>query len=174
MRRLDAAFWRRSFGPAYGLLLVSFLVFGSLASWPFVLSAVLAVAGATLASLVRGLLPASSGFLGLLPALGVLAILAVETPVGVVPAVVAGATGLALLFWCAEEPGRAPGALRRGLGALAIPALGFALALLSADLLPSGLGTVGVAVALLLFSLAAVVLLLASPRSFDRDPSASS
>jgi hypothetical protein len=162
------------FGPAYALLALTAVVLAAVGPLPFVLGGVLAVGGATLASLVRALVPRPYRFLGLVPAVVALGVLAAYSPVGVAPELLAGLAGVALLLWCAEEPDRRPGALPRGISGLFVPAAAFGIAWLSSLLLPSGLGTVGIAAALLGASAAAIVWLLRAPGMFDRDPAATS
>jgi hypothetical protein len=55
-----------------------------------------------------------------------------------------------------------------------VPATVLALAWVSSLLLPSGVGSLGIAAALLVACVVGVGLLLGAPRVFDRDPSATS
>jgi hypothetical protein len=165
---------RRAFGPAYLALAAAGLALTLLGSLNWVAGALIAVGGASLASGVRAASPRSLQFLGLVPALIALGILASYASLSPVTGLAGGLAGLALLLWCAEEPDRLPGGLARGAGMLAVPAAGFGIAWTSSFLLPAGLGTVGIAAALLASSAAAIVLLLQSPRTFDRDPAATS
>jgi hypothetical protein len=163
-----------AFGPAYALLALTSVLLAALGPLPFILGGSAAIAGASLASLVRASVPQPLRYLALLPALVSLGILAAYSPVGVLPELVAGLAGLSLLLWCAEEPDRRPGAVVRGVAGLFVPAAAFGIAWLSSLLLPSGLGTVGIAAALLAASAAAILLLLRAPGTFDRDPAATS
>jgi hypothetical protein len=167
-------FLRRAFGPGYFVLLAAGLGLAFLGALPWVAGGLLAGGGATLASGWRAGAPRPWRFAGLVPALGALGILSAYSSVSAISGLAAGLAGLALLLWCAEEPDRAAGALSRGAAMLAVPAAGFGIAWTSSFLLPQGLGTVGVAAALLAASATAVVLLLRTPGTFDRDAAATS
>ncbi len=78
------------------------------------------------------------------------------------------------LLWLAEEPDRLPGGSGRALPRVLVPIAGGALAWASALLLPPGAATAGIAAALLGLLVATTALLVRSPRTFDRDPAASS
>jgi hypothetical protein len=165
---------RNGFGLGYGLLAISSIALAAVGPWPLILGGGLALAGATSASLVRASVPRTWRYLGLLPALASLGILAAYSPLGFLPELLGGMAGLALLLWCAEEPDRRPGAMARGVTGLFVPAAAFGIAWMSSLLLPSGLGTIGIAATLLAASATAIVLLLRAPQVFDRDPAATS
>ncbi|MCI4364941.1 MAG: hypothetical protein L3K10_02610 [Thermoplasmata archaeon] len=164
----------RWFGPAYGVLVGAGVVFALVVGLSGGSGIALIVGGATLGSVVRGVSPRLGRSLGLVPPLLALGILAAYCPVGIPGELAAGLVGLALLLWCGEDPARYPGALGRAVGALAVPAAGFGIAWASSLLLPSGLGSVGVAAALLVLSAAAMILVLRVPAAFDRDSAATS
>jgi hypothetical protein len=165
---------RRGFGPGYVLLALASVVLAVVGPLPLAVGVGLAIGGATLSSLVRAWAPRRGRYLGLLPALFSLGVLAAYSPLWTVSELLAGVAGLALLLWCAEEPDRRPGALARGLTGVFVPAAALGIAWTSSLLLPSGLGTVGIAAALLGGSATAIILLLRVPRVFDRDPAATS
>lgn len=165
---------RNGFGAGYGILAITAVVFASVGSLPIVVGAAAALGGATLASALRSVVPPRWGYLGLLPALVSLGTLAVYCPIGVVPELLGGLAGLGLLLWCAEDPTRRSGAVSRGISGLFVPAAAFGIAWLSSLLLPSGLGSVGIAAALLAASATAIIILLRAPGTFDRDPAATS
>ena len=165
---------RSGFGPGYGVLAIASIALAVVGPLPLFVGGGLALLGATLASLVRARVPRPWRYLGLLPALGSLGTLAAFCPLGTLPELLAGVAGLALLLWCAEDPDRRPGAMGRGTAALFVPAAAFAIAWMSSLLLPSGLGSVGIAATLLAGSVTAVLVLLRAPRVFDRDPAATS
>ncbi|MGA8276348.1 MAG: hypothetical protein WB789_04310 [Thermoplasmata archaeon] len=171
---IDRRFLARAFGPAYGVLVIAAIGLSLLTPLPLVVGVTLAVAGATLASLLRVLLPRRLRFLGLFPALVALGVFVADSPVGTIPELAGGVGGLALLLWCAEDPDRYPGGLVRGLAGLAVPAAVVGIALAGSLLLPSGVGSLGIAAGLLAVTVVAVALLLGAPRAFDRDPSATS
>jgi len=172
--RPTAALLRRAFGPAYGLLVAASIGLSVFSAVPPIVGVPLAVGSATLASLLRGLVPRHYRFFGLLPPIVALGILASYCPLGTIPELAAGLAGLALLLWCSEDPDRDPGALGRGLAGVVVPATVLALAWVSSLLLPSGVGSLGIAAALLVACVVGVGLLLGAPRVFDRDPSATS
>jgi hypothetical protein len=171
---VDRRFLASVFGPGYGILVVASVGLSLLTPLPLLVGVVLAVAAATLASVLRAAMPRGLRFLGLLPALVALGIFVTESPVGTIPELAAGIGGLALLLWSAEDPDRSPGALGRGLSGLAVPAAVFGIAMASSLLLPDGVGSLGIAAGLLAVSVAAVALLLGAPWAFDRDRSATS
>jgi len=166
--------WRNVIGPAYGLLATASATLALVSSLPLFLGLSLTIGAATLASLLRVALPRSVRGLALLPALVGLGAVAVYCPLGTFPELLGGLAGLALLLWCAEDPDRYPGSLGRGLAALFVPGAAFGIAWTSSLLLPAGLGTVGIAAALLAASATAAVLLLRAPGAFDRDPAVTS
>ncbi len=106
---IDRRFLARAFGPAYGVLVIAAIGLSLLTPLPLVVGVTLAVAGATLASLLRVLLPRRLRFLGLFPALVALGVFVADSPVGTIPELAGGVGGLALLLWCAEDPDRYPG-----------------------------------------------------------------
>jgi len=165
---------RTGFGPGYGLLALTSVALAAVGPWPLIIGVGLALGGATSASFVRAWAPRRWRYLGLVPALASLGILAAYSPLGILPELLGGVAGLALLLWCAEEPDRRPGAMARGTTGLFVPAAAFGIAWMSSLLLPSGLGTIGIAATLLAASTTAIVLLLRAPRVFDRDPAATS
>jgi hypothetical protein len=171
---LDRRFLLRTFGPGYVVLLVAALGWSLLTPWPLWVGVSLAAAGATLASLVRGVVPRELRYLGLLFPIVAFGVFAAESPVGTIPALAGGIGGLAVLVWCAEDPDRYPGALARGIAGVAVPAAVLGIALTSSLLLPPGVGSLGIAAGLLAGSVAAVTLLLGAPRLFDQERSATS
>ncbi len=98
-----------------------------------------------------------------------LGVAAVVSPLGLVPALAAGAAGLVFLLWLADDPHRPAGGVRRAGPGLLLPGLAVAMSWVSALLLPPGSATVGVAAGLLAFSIGAVAFLVARPRLFDRE-----
>jgi hypothetical protein len=171
---LDPRRLSRSFGPAFGVLVIASVGLSLLTPLPLAAGLVLAILGPTLGNLLRTTLSRTYRFLGLLPPIAALGILVTYSRPGTVPELVAGIAGLAVLLWCSEEPDRSPGAVGRGVAALAVPAAVLGIALASSLLLPSGEGSLGIAAALLAVSVVAVALLLGAPRTFERDPSATS
>jgi hypothetical protein len=165
--RFDRSFVADAFGPGFVVLLAASIALALLASIPWVEGVALAAAGAVLAGVVRAAAPRRFRFLGLVPALLVLGGLVAESPVGVLPELVGGLVGLALLLWCAGTPERLPGAFARGLGGVSVPAAVLAIALASSLLLPAGLGSLGIAGALLVAAVAGVALLVSAPHRFD-------
>jgi hypothetical protein len=164
----------RAFGPGYFVLVAASVALSLLTPLPLVAGISLAVGAATVGAVARALLPRRFRYLGLLPPLVALGIFVTDSQLGTIPELAAGLGGLAVLLWCADEPGRAPGGLGRSLAGLGVPAAVLGIALASSLLLPSGVGSLGIAAGLLAGSVAAVALLLGAPRVFDRDPSLTS
>jgi hypothetical protein len=158
------------FGPGLGVLLAASVGFSLLVAIPLALGLVLAVVGPVVGALVRMAVPRRFRASGLVPPLAVLGTFASLSPVGVLPELAAGVTGLALLLWYAEDPDRYPGAILRGLGGLVAPAAVLAIALASSLLLPAGVGSLGIAAGLLAATIAAIALLLGAPHLFDEAP----
>lgn len=161
-------------GGSFALLLVVAGLFGYLSSLPALLGVVVAVAGVALAEAAQRLPRSELRSLSPLPAVGGLVAVAVASPLGLVPELVAGASGVALLVWLADDPARPAGGVRRARNSLAIPTAAVGIAWASALFLPSSSASLGVAVGLIVFVLAAVAYLLGQPALFDREePSAS-
>jgi hypothetical protein len=171
---MNGRFLERTFGPGFALLTVASVGLALLTSLPIPLGVGLAIAGPVVGSLLRGGAPRHLRSVGLLAPLVTLGILVVYLPIETFTELAAGLASLALLLWCAEDPERSSGAIGRGLAALAVPAAVFGIALASSLLLPPGAGSLGIAAGLLAGILAAVAVLLAAPRAFDRDPTATS
>jgi len=109
-----------------------------------------------------------------IPVLVALGATAVASPLGLLPELLAGASGLAVLVWLADDPGRPVGGVARARLTVGIPALALGIAWSSALLLPSSSAPIGVAAGLLVFVLVAVAFLIGWPSTFDREePSAS-
>jgi|GEM_PF-5625489 len=102
-----------------------------------------------------------------LPAVAVLAYLALIAPISISTDLIAGVAALALFAWLADDPDRPRGNLRRSGDVLLLPALGLAVAVSSSLLIPPGLLYVGVATALLVGGLLSVAWVLGHPESFD-------
>jgi len=109
-----------------------------------------------------------------IPVLVALGATAVASPLGLLPELLAGASGLAVLVWLADDPGRPVGGVARARLTVGIPALALGIAWSSALLLPSSSAPIGVAAGLLVFVLVTVAFLIGWPSTFDREePSAS-
>lgn len=104
-----------------------------------------------------------------LPVVAGIATVAIASPLGLVPELVAGVSGIAVLLWLADDPGRPAGGVGRAQTALSIPALALGIAWASAFLLPSSSASLGVAVGLLVFVIAAVAYLFGRPTLIDRE-----
>ncbi|MCI4372901.1 MAG: hypothetical protein L3K02_04590, partial [Thermoplasmata archaeon] len=135
----------RTFGPAYGILAAASVGLALLTPLPPFVGVGLALGGATIASVLRALLPRGLRYLGLLPALAVLGIFVTDCPPGTIPELIAGVGGLAVLLWCSEDADRYAGSLGRGVAGHAVPRAVQGIAHPSYHLLPSGLGSHGLA-----------------------------
>ena len=161
---------RSRFRPASFLLLLGIALFlGYLDGLPLGVGiAVAAVAVGIAAGLRADPSPRISGYAPV-PAVVGIALEAVVAPVGLGTEIVAGAAGLALLLWLADDPDRPVGGPVRALPAIALPALALGIAWSSALFLPSGALPLGVAGGLLALTIIAVALLAGRPTLFDRE-----
>ncbi len=153
-----------------GLLAVAAAVAVALGLWDPHGSAVgigIAIAGFAAAGAVRAYGGPSVRTYEFLPAVAVLAYLAVVAPISLITDLIAGVSALALFAWLADDPERPRGNLRRSGDVLLLPALGLAVAVSSSLLIPPGLVYVGVATALLASGLLSVAWVLSHPESFD-------
>src|SRR5208282_1028222 len=76
---------RTGFGPGYGLLALTSVALAAVGPWPLIVGVGLALGGATSASFVRAWAPRRWRYLGLVPALASLGILAAYSPLGILP-----------------------------------------------------------------------------------------
>jgi apolipoprotein N-acyltransferase len=134
-----------------------------------ILLAGVAVAGVLIATVLRLSRTALLRGVSPLPVLVLFGILAAETPVGVVPELLAGVAGVVIVAWLLDDPMRPPDGLRRGWMIWGIPAVGVGLAWASASLLPSTSAPVGIAGGLLAAALVILAYLVRRPELFDRD-----
>ncbi|HTW39760.1 MAG TPA: hypothetical protein VMF04_02730 [Thermoplasmata archaeon] len=128
--------------------------------------AAIAVAVATVLRLSRDVLIRD---LAPVPVLVILGTLAAETPVAVVPELLAGVAGVVFAAWLLDDPLRPAQGLSRGVLIWGTPAVGVGLAWASATLLPSTSAPVGVAGGLLAAALVILAYLVRRPDLFDRD-----
>ena len=164
----------RAVGPTFGLLVAALAGFALLGTLPLLEGLAVAGAGPLVAAVLRsGRFRSAHGYAPIAPlvSLGLLSLAASPTPV---PALVGGATALTFLWWLSDDPDRLPGGPRRAAGRLLVPALGLAIGWTSSFLLPSGVGSLGVAAALLGVVLVLVAFLLRAPELVDREATASS
>lgn len=107
-----------------------------------------------------------------LPAVGAIAVVAITAPWGLLSELLAGASGVAILLWLADDLDRPSGGVRRAQLTIGVPALAVGLAWASSLLLPPTSATLGVAAALLVLVTVAVAFLFGAPSVFD-EPSPS-
>ena len=157
---------------AWALLAVVAGLFGWTTGLPDGTGAFVAVVGVGIAGVLRPptWFPRLRPFAAVPAVLG-LAVVASFSALGLVPELLAGASGVALLVWLADDPARPAGGPARAQLTIGVPALALGIAWASALLLPSDSASLGVAVGLLVFVLAAVAYLVGQPTTFDRDPS---
>ncbi len=98
-----------------------------------------------------------------------LALVALDSVFGLLPELLAGLSGVALLLWLADDPDRPAGGVGRARLTIAVPGLALGIAWAGALLLPSNSASLGVAVALLVFVIVAVAFLIGQPSTFDRE-----
>jgi hypothetical protein len=142
---------------------------GYLTPWPWH-AGILVVAAAVVAGgvLQRWRPPVFSGFAPL-PVVTGFTIVAVASPLGLLPELLGGASGLAILVWLADDPSRPAGGVLRAQNTLGIAAVALGIAWMSALLLPSNSAPIGVAAGLLVLIVAAVAFLFGQPELFDRE-----
>ena len=151
------------------LLLVAAGLFAGVAGGGHALLLAGTLVAVGLGVLLRRFGGARAGPIAPVPVLGGLGLAAVVSPLGLVPALAAGAAGLVFLLWLADDPHRPAHGVRRAGAGLLLPALAVAMSWVSALLLPPGSATVGVAAGLLAFAIGAVAFLVARPGLFDRE-----
>ncbi len=105
------------------------------------------------------------------PVVAALVSVAMLSPYGLLAGLLGGASGVALLVWLADDPGRPAGGIGRSTLAIGVPGLAIGIAWASAFLLPPGAASLGVAVALLVFVVVAVAYLIGEPATYDREES---
>ena len=160
----------RSIRPvSLALLLITATYLGFLSGFPDGFGPVLAAAGVVLATGLRVATRRSVAVYAPVPVLAALVVEAVPAPVGLGTEIVAGLAGLAFLLWLADDPSRPVGGSLRSLPTVGVPALAVGIAWSSTLFLPAGAVPLGVAGALLAFTLAVVALLVGSPTVFDRE-----
>jgi len=103
------------------------------------------------------------------PVLVALVLEAAFAPVSFGTELFAGLAGVAFLVWLADDPSRPSGGPRRAFPTIAIPGLSLGIAWSSALFLPAGALPLGVAGALLAFTLGAVAFLVGRPALFDQE-----
>jgi len=155
---------------SWALLLAVGGIFGAVTGLPFGSGVLIAVVG----GLGSGLLDrwprrADVRSLAPVPVVVAFATVAALAPLGLLPELLAGAAGVAVLVWLADDIRRPAGGIRRSQLTLGVPALALGIAWASALLLPSTAASLGVAVALLVFVVAAIAYLIGAPRVFDRE-----
>lgn len=103
------------------------------------------------------------------PPLLALGLLSLSTPVGPLPILLVGLSGVAFVAWLLEDPFRPSAGAARGAGVWALPALGVGLAWASSYVLPPSSASLGVAGGLAAAALVALAVLVSRPVLFDRD-----
>jgi len=151
------------------LLLAAAAALGYLSGYPGRLGPVVAVAGVVLAAALRATPWRTVAAYAPVPALAVLVLEAVASPVGLGVELIAGASGVAFLLWLADDPARPVGGSLRSLPTVAVPGLALGIAWSSAFFLPSGSVPLGVAGGLLALTVALVAFLVGRPQFFDRE-----
>ena len=94
---------------------------------------------------------------------------AIASPLGLLPELLAGASGLAMLVWLADDLDRPIGGVRRARLTIGVPALALGIAWTSSLLLPSSSASIGVAAGLLVFVIVTISVLIGLPSTFDRE-----
>lgn len=172
---LPAAPRGRGFPRSWALLALfagASVLFASAADlpWPLVLAVLAAGVGGT-AVLREGPRRGRSP-LSLVPAVAMLALLAVTAPSTAAGDLFGALAGVALLAWLAEDSRRTPGGAGRAGPGLLLIVLTVGIAWASAFLLPPGASLVGVGAALLVLATILLAYLIARPELIDREPAA--
>jgi len=144
-------------------------LFGFLANWPHYEGLILMLAGVGAGGALQRLGPSWVRAFAPVAVVVVFTAVALESPLGLLPELVAGGGGVAVLLWLADDPGRPAGGVARAQNTLGIPALALGIAWASALLLPSSSASLGVAVGLLVFVIVAVAYLFGRPTLFDHE-----
>ena len=158
-------------GPAGAILGAALVVFGLTTDLPWIVAFLLAASGIVAALVLRARTSGARSDAAIGIVLLVIGVLAAAAPPVPLSGLLGGATVLAFLAWLADEPGRVRGAVRRGLAAVGLTGVAFALAWASAFLLPSTPTPVGVAAGLIVLAIFLAALLLGRPDLFRREPS---
>jgi hypothetical protein len=103
------------------------------------------------------------------PVLVGLGALAAQTPVAIVPDLLGGVAGVAVVLWLLDDPLRPAQGISRAVLVWGAPAAAVGVAWASATLLPTNAAPVGVAGGLLVAALAIVAYLIRRPQLFDRE-----
>lgn len=136
-------------------------VLGLLGSLPLAVGPATGVAGVAVATVLRRWRSPIVGSWALLPALGVITLLAASSPAEPASELFAGLSGLAFLLWIADDPERPAGGGRRAVPTIALGALGVGLAWSITLALPGRSPDVGLAGGLLAAALVLLALLVA-------------
>jgi len=161
---------RPSIRPAsLGLLAVPAAILGALSAFPDGLGVLVALGAVTVAVVLRSWPNGSFAAWAPVPVVLGLAVATIAAPVGMGVELVAGLSGLAFLVWLADDPHRPTGGAVRGLPTVMVAGLALGIAWTSALFLPGGSVPLGVAGALLAWTLIAVALLVGRPSLFDRE-----
>ncbi len=113
-----------------------------------------------IAAILRGMRPGAYGTLTLVPPVVALGLLAATAPPGPSTDLFGGLSGLALLLWIADDPGRPSGGGRRAVPTIAVASLGVGLAWAVTLALPSKAPDVALGGALLAAALVLLAVLL--------------
>lgn len=145
---------------------VAAVALGLAGGLPLALGAVLGAIGVGVSAACRGMAPPRWSTWTLVPAMLAVSIEAVFATAIPSTEVLAGVTGVAFLFWMAQDPHRPRGGGRRGVTPIAIVALAVGFSLSIVLVLPRGPSEVGIAGGLLALAIVLVAVLLARTR-FD-------
>jgi hypothetical protein len=160
---------------SWALLGAAGALFGYLADFPHDLGVLVAVGGIVLGGILQRVPPPTAARAWApVPVLIGLAVVAVGSPLGLLPELLAGLSGIGVLVWLADDLDRPAGGISRAQLEIGIPALALGIAWASALLLPSASAPLGVAVGLLVFAIVAVAALFGEPSAFDREEPSSS
>lgn len=157
-------------GASAAILAAAVEVFALTTTLPWVASIAIGAAGIAAAILLRTISEGRRTNTAAGIVLLVLGLLATAAPDSRLAGTAGGLAVLALLLWLADEPGRVAGGMRRALPAVGVAGLGFAVAWVSAFLLPVARVPTGVIAALLVAVLLLATVLFARPELLELEP----
>jgi hypothetical protein len=156
--------------PVAVVLAAAAIALAAVGRLPLLLGASVAVVAVALSEFLRLSARLRTQDLAPVPVLATLGVLAAAAPIGPVPEVLAGAAGVVVLAWIADDPTRPPRGVLRGAVGWGLPGLAVGLAWASSFLLPGSAAPVGVAGGLLAAAVIALAYLFLRPELADAGP----
>ena len=161
--------WRTWIGPSALVLAGAALLLAVESGLPTLPAIVLGLAGVSAGLALRARRASIEHQLAPVPVLAMFGLLAATAPLGPLPEIAAGAAGVSVLLWLADDPARPVGGIGRGAIGWALPGLAVALAWLGAAVLPGGALPLGTAAVLLAGALLAIAYFVRRPEALAGD-----